>query len=98
MRHQPFTLLLHIALAVILAGAFVTHFFGIQGALTLRKDDAPVSRFEKESGPGAGEFPFAVSLDSVEIVYYPATVTPMDFRSVIMIDAHRISIAMNRVG
>ncbi|MDE6818734.1 MAG: cytochrome c biogenesis protein ResB, partial [Muribaculaceae bacterium] len=98
MKHQPFTLLLHIALAIILAGAFVTHFFGIQGTLALQTEMPPVSYFEKSSGPGHGKFPFSVGLDSVEIVYYPATTTPMDFRSVINIDGHRVDVSMNRVG
>ena len=35
MKRQPFTLLIHIALAVIVAGAIVTHYCGIQGELTL---------------------------------------------------------------
>ena len=98
MKHQPFTLLLHIALAIILAGAFVTHFCGIQGTLALQTEMPPVSYFEKSSGPGHGKFPFSVGLDSVEIVYYPATTTPMDFRSVINIDGHRVDVSMNRVG
>lgn len=98
MRRQPFTLLLHIALAVILAGAFVTHFCGIQGKITLYTNAAPVNKFQKESGPGDGEFPFAVSLDEVEIDYYPATTTPMDFRSVLTVDGSKMTVAMNHVG
>ncbi|MDE7376429.1 MAG: cytochrome c biogenesis protein CcsA [Muribaculaceae bacterium] len=98
MKHQPFTILLHIALAVMLVGAIVTHFFGIQGTLTLTEGAEPVARFEKSSGPGRGEFPFSVSLDKVEIIYYPATATPMDFRSVVDIDGRKIAVAMNKVG
>ncbi len=98
MKRQPFTLLLHIALAVILVGAFVTHFCGIQGKITLYTDAPAVSKFHKESGPGDCELPFAVSLDDVEIDYYPATFTPMDFRSRLTVDGHRLTVAMNRVG
>ena len=98
MRRQPFTILLHIALVIILTGAFVTHFCGIQGKITLHTDGAPVSHFEKESGPGNGELPFSVALDKVEIDYYPATTTPMDFRSVLSIDGDRITVSMNKVG
>ena len=93
MRRQPFTILLHIALVIILTGAFVTHFCGIQGKITLHTDGAPVSHFEKESGPGNGELPFSVALDKVEIDYYPATTTPMDFRSVLSIDGDRITVS-----
>ena len=81
-----------------MAGAIVTHFFGIQGTLSLTTEGTPVSRFEKTSGPGEGKFPFAVSLDEVEIIYYPATTTPMDFRSVVLIDGHKIPVSMNKVG
>lgn len=98
MKRRPFTILLHIALIVILAGATVTHFFGIQGNLSLSADTPAVSRFEKRSGPGRGEFPFAVRLNRVEIIYYPATSTPMDFCSEIEIDGHKIPVAMNKVG
>lgn len=98
MRHQPFTILLHIALIIILVGAFVTHFWGIQGSIILYADASPISCFAKESGPGSGELPFSVSLDQVEIIYYPATVTPMDFRSILIIDDHKIPVAMNKVG
>ena len=59
---QPFTLLLHIALVVILTGAIVTHFCGIQGSLVLYQGKAPVNKFEKTDGPGTGQFPFEVML------------------------------------
>lgn len=98
MKNQPFTILLHIALVIILAGAFVTHFFGIQGKITLYTDTPPIDRFQKESGPGSGQLPFSVSLDEVEIDYYPATVTPMDYRSVLTVDQHKLTVAMNKVG
>lgn len=98
MRHQPFTLILHIALAIILAGALVTHFLGIQGTLTLYADDEPTDRFMKESGPGDGRLPFLVGLEEVEIEYYPATTTPMDYRSKLKADGKPINVAMNKVG
>ncbi len=98
MRHQPFTLLLHIALVIILAGALVTHFCGIQGIVTLYTEAPPTDRFEKESGPGPGRFPFSIRLESVNIDYYAGTTTPMDFRSVLNIEGQSVAIAMNHVG
>ncbi len=98
MKRRPFTFLLHIALAIILVGAIVTHFCGIQGKITLYADTPPVVKFQKESGPGKGELPFTVSLDKVEIDYYPATTTPMDFRSVVRVDENTMTVAMNKVG
>ena len=40
MRYKPVTWLLHIALATIVVGACVTHFFGVQGEIHLRADKA----------------------------------------------------------
>ena len=40
MRYKPATWLIHIALAIIVAGACVTHFFGEQGEIHLRADKA----------------------------------------------------------
>ena len=98
MMRQPFTLLLHIALVVILTGALVTHFCGIQGSLVLYQGKAPVNNFEKTDGPGPGQFPFEVMLESARISYYPGTTTPMDFSSHLLIDGTRVSLSMNHVA
>lgn len=95
--NAPFTLLIHIALATIVAGALVTHFFGIQGTVTLAEGAAPVSQFAKTSGPGNGELPFDLSLQRAEIIYYPGTTTPMDFRSHLRVGASQAMVAMNSV-
>ncbi len=94
----PFTLLIHIALAIIVAGAFVTHFYGIQGSVSLIEGTGPVNRFEKSSGPGDGSLPFALSLEQAETLYYPGTTTPMDFRSRLKAGNDTFSVAMNRVA
>lgn len=96
--HAPFTLLLHIALLIIVSGAIVTHFCGIRGTLDLTEGEDGVDTFHKSSGPGDGRLPFRVSLISAEILYYPATTTPMDFRSTIRIGTDTIkTVAMNKV-
>ena len=46
MRFKPATWLLHIALAVILVGACVTHFFGVQGDIHLRADQAETLNYQ----------------------------------------------------
>lgn len=97
-KSKPFTLLIHIALIIIVVGALVTHFFGIQGTLSLNENNAPVDCFVKTSGPGDGHFPFTVSLEKTEILYYPGTTTPMDFRSHILVDGQKRMIAMNSVA
>lgn len=95
---RPFTLLIHIALAIILAGATVTHFFGIQGELTLSGQGEPTSLFALASGGGEARLPFEVRLIDADIDFYPGTTTPMDFRSTIEADGRRLDVAMNRVA
>lgn len=95
---RQLTLLIHVALAIILAGAIVTHYCGIQGELTLRTGEPAVGGFVKTSGPGQGRLPFSVSLESADIVFYPGTTTPMDFRSRLVIDGKTVTVSMNKVG
>ncbi len=97
-KKQPFTLVIHVALVIILTGAVITHFLGIQGSLTLPVDGSPVSSFDKTSGPGESEFPFQISLKSLEIEYFPGTTAPMDFSSVLDIEGSQVTISMNNVG
>lgn len=96
--NAPFTLLIHLALAIIVAGALVTHFIGIQGSVTLREGAAPVTSFQKSSGPGDGSLPFGLALEKAEIVYYPGTTAPMDFRSHLRVGSTGVTVAMNSVA
>ncbi len=101
-RRTPVTLGLHIALTIIIVGALVTHFFGIQGTVTLVKDaDAPTYTYLNSESGEQGEFPFALRLTDCTVEYYPATSSPMDFVSKVMItDADSTfcgTVAMNRV-
>lgn len=73
-------LLLHLALAVILAGAFTTWLFGQQGSLHLRTD-GPAAETFADSGGRERQLPFRVSLDDFRVEYYPGTQAPMDFVS-----------------
>lgn len=97
-RNTPFTFLIHVALAIIVAGAFVTHFCGIQGTVTLHDGAAPVTRFDRTSGPGDGLLPFTLALSGAEIIYYPGTDAPMDFRSVLAVGDSTVTVAMNAVA
>lgn len=97
MLRQPFTLLIHIALAIILAGAIVTHFYGIQGELSIAEGHT-TSEFQKKSGPGDGKFPFQVSLEGADIDFYPGTTTPMDFHSRLRIGGRCVTVSMNKVA
>lgn len=98
MQRQPVTLCLHLAFAVILLGAFVTHTTGRQGQMHLRVGEysnqylLPDSTIEK--------FPFSISLHGFEVTRYAGTETPMDFVSTIVIyDNERIegTVSMNNI-
>lgn len=98
MQRQPVTLCLHLAFAVILLGAFVTHTTGRQGQMHLRVGEysnqylLPDSTIEK--------FPFSISLHGFEVTRYAGTETPMDFTSTIVIyDNERIegTVSMNSI-
>lgn len=96
-------MLIHLALAVIVAGAFVTHFRGISGKLTLMEGAEPLSRFEVESGPSDGTLPFSVSLADASTLFYAGTTTPRDFTSAISVKypdgkTERHEISMNHVA
>lgn len=97
MRKQPFTILIHVALVIIVAGAIVTHFFGVQGTLRLTIGES-ADRFEITSGPGEGRLPFTVELKDIEILTYPGTSTPMDFKSLLIINGEQVTVAMNSIG
>lgn len=97
MFRQPFTLLIHIALVIIVTGAIVTHFYGIQGEVTLCVGKTATDFFKK-SGPGNNEFPFSVELQSTDIDFYPGTTTPMDFSSHLIICDKPLTVSMNKVA
>lgn len=102
-RKSPATFLLHAAMAVIAAGAIVTHFSGIEGKLHLQAGAPPACLLENLSGPGDGTLPFGVSLVETVIDSYPGTSTPMDFASMLRITSQSGEIlaeektAMNKV-
>lgn len=96
-------MLLHIALVVIVAGAFITHFTGITGKLTLVENQPAVSEFTVESGPSDGKLPFSVELDKANTIFHTGTTTPKDFSSKVTIifpDGKKESyeISMNKVA
>lgn len=98
LHRQPATLCLHIAFAVILAGALVTHTTGKQGQLHLR-----VGEYTNQyvlDNDSIKKFPFSISLHDFEVTRYAGTDTPMDFVSTIVIyDNERIegTVSMNNI-
>ncbi len=77
-RHTA-TFALHLSLLFILGGALITHLTGIQGRIHLRLDEAPTRLFV--TSEGIRRLPFDISLQESNLIYYPGTLTPMDFVS-----------------
>ncbi len=86
MQRSPFTLMLHLSLVLILAGAMITHLFGVNGVLHLREGDVETS------------LPFSISLNKLEIQYYPDSKAPMGYSSDVTIDGRRQTISMNNIA
>ena len=77
---RPLTLLLHLSFVIILIGAAITHYFGINGQIHLRLNEAPKSTYI-DTNYEERNLPFAVSLNDFQLIYYPGTTNPMDFVS-----------------
>lgn len=85
-QKQPLTFFLHLSFAVILAGALITHIYGLQGIVHLRQDaDAPTESFSTTNGTPR-QFPFKLYLKDFTLSYYPGTSAPMDFISSIRVE------------
>lgn len=104
LRHRalrPATGLLHLALLVILGGAFITWLTGRQGSLHLRLDDTPTSVYLDSEGREQ-PLPFTVALDRFYIEYYPGTRAPLDFVSCVTFadeeQTRSETIAMNHIA
>ena len=80
MQRRPALLLLHISFVVILAGALITHIWGITGMMHIREGQTTTD-FVTDEDHLVHQLPFALRLSEFEVVNYAGTQTPMDFRS-----------------
>ena len=85
--HRPATLLLHLAFVVILTGALVTHVFGIQGSMHVRKGEV-VNAFVNRENNMIELLPFAVELKDFQLRTYPGTQSAMDYVSLLSISEY----------
>ncbi len=81
---RPITLLLHLSFVLILIGATITHYFGINGQIHLRLNEEPKTTYI-DTNYQKQQLPFTVSLNDFQLIYYPGTTNPMDFVSHIKI-------------
>ncbi len=95
---RVFTMVLHIGLAVILAGAMVTHLFGESGEIHLREGESKPA-FELDDGSPAA-LPFSIRLEAFAIDYYEGTMRPLDYRSRITFlpEGNAVQISMNNIA
>ncbi len=78
MCKRPATLLIHIAFAVMVVGGVVTWLTSRQGSITVWKE-CLTDTLTLNSGDSF-ILPFAVQLSHFEVVNYPGTDSPMDYR------------------
>ncbi len=72
--------LVHLALLLILAGALIGKYWGIDGTLTLLKGQ-PATAFEIQQTGKTESLGFQVRLDNFQVQYYQDGRTPKEFRS-----------------
>lgn len=85
LQRRPQVFLLHVSFLLILAGAFVTWLCGERGTLHLQKGTVENSFMSSEEQKK--EFPFRVSMEKFEVIYYTGTRAPMDFVTNLVITA-----------
>lgn len=96
MHKRPALLLLHLSFAVILLGAGITHFWGVQGMVHLRQNRPIIAM--QTSDHRFIKLPFEVRLNRFEVVHYPGTEIPMDYVSEVEIAGEPLRISMNKIG
>lgn len=92
-----FTIGLHVAFVVILAGALVTHLTGESGTLYLRAGETEYS-YEKDNGEKS-PLDFGIRLENFSIEYYSGMMRPKDFISVVTLlpEEEQRTISMNNI-
>ncbi len=79
LHKKPITFMLHLSFVLILAGALVTHIWGLQGKIHIRENQTVNSFAISDSQ--SRDLPFTVTLRSFELKYYEGTFAPMDYVS-----------------
>jgi ABC-type transport system involved in cytochrome c biogenesis, permease component len=97
MSRKAFTVGMHVAFLLILAGALVTHLTGESGSLYLRTGEEAIS-YEKDNGE-TGPLDFGMRLESFSIDYYTGTKQPKDYRSEVTLlpEGEHRTISMNHI-
>lgn len=94
---RPAILLIHCSLAMVLAGAAVTHFCSAEGMLILPRGGQAATSFTDIEGKSQ-PLPGAVGLKTFEVVYYPGTSTPSDYRATLATQQGEATVSMNHIA
>lgn len=95
-------LVVHVALVVILGGALVSHFTGVEGVVHLREGQR-MDQMEvvTNRGHGVHRLPFGLELEKFRLVRYPGSESPSSYESDVIVHgkngAERRRISMNKV-
>lgn len=95
-RRHPWTLLIHISFAIILAGALLTHLTGEHGIVRLHKGDA-ATEWIRDDG-SVRLLPCPIILEDFEVLYHTGTQTPSDYRSTVRAEGRILEISMNHIA
>ena len=93
---KPWTLLLHLSLVVILAGALTTHLTGEDGFVRLPQGEE-VTAWQRSDGM-LRPLPCPMTLEEFDVLYYTGSHAPSDYRSVIRFRDTRQVISMNNIA
>ena len=93
---QPWTLLLHGALVLILAGALVTHLGGEEGHVRLEKGETQTTWTRKDGREAA--LPCPMQLLSFDVEYYAGSEAASDYRSRVLAGGKTYEISMNHIA
>ncbi|MDR0766807.1 MAG: cytochrome c biogenesis protein CcsA [Odoribacteraceae bacterium] len=91
---RPVTFAFHVALALVLAGALVTHLAAERGHVHLHQGQH-AGTFTGEDDGRALPLPFDVKLLLFDIEYNPATGLPADYHAFLQLDGHACRASMN---
>lgn len=96
MKRRPWTLLLHLSLIVILAGALITHFTGEEGRVRLIRDKE-TCQWERSDGQIC-PLPCPLVLEDFQILYYTGSQAPSDYKSIIRAGGRSYEVSMNHIA
>ena len=95
--HYPSSVFfIHLSFVIILTGAFVTHLWGVTGAVHMRIGET-TSTYQTPDGE-ANELPFSLTLTDFQVEYYPGTATAADYVSTLSIDSTNAVVSMNNIA